>query len=49
MIKVLTFLITILVSNVFIAHSAQAVQEIIISETTHRLSDGVFVDDELAL
>ena len=49
MIKVLTFLITILVSNVFIAPSAQAAQEIIISETTHRLSDGVFVDDELAL
>jgi len=48
-IKVLTFLITILVSNVFITPSAQAAQEIIISETTHRLSDGVFVDDELAL
>jgi len=48
-IKVLTFLITILVSNVFTTPGAQAAQEIIISETTHRLSDGVFVDDELAL
>jgi hypothetical protein len=48
-IRVITFVITILVSSVFITPSAQAVQEIIISETTHRLSDGVFVDDELAL
>jgi len=48
-IRVITFVITILVSSVFITPNAQAVQEIIISETTHRLSDGVFVDDELAL
>ncbi len=49
MIRVITFVITILVSSVFITPNAQAAQEIIISETTHRLSDGVFVDDELAL
>ena len=49
MIRVITFVITILVSSVFITPNAQSAQEIIISETTHRLSDGVFVDDELAL
>ncbi|NDI08979.1 MAG: hypothetical protein EBY71_02470, partial [Actinobacteria bacterium] len=46
--KVLTLLTLLLLSNTFLTTPAQAVQEIVITEPTHRLSDGVFFDDELA-
>ena len=46
--KFLTFLTVLLLSNTFLITPAQAVQEIVITEPTHRLSDGVFFDDELA-
>ena len=46
--KVLTLLTVLLFSNTFLTTPAQAVQEIVITEPTHRLSDGVFFDDELA-
>lgn len=46
--KVLTFLIVLFLSNTFLTTPAQAVQEIVITEPTHRLADGVFFDDELA-
>ena len=46
--KVLTLLTVSLLSNTFLSTPAQAVQEIVISEPTHRLSDGVFFNDELA-
>ena len=46
--KVLTLLTVLLLSNTFLTTPAQAVQEIVITEPTHRLSDGVFFDDELA-
>ena len=46
--KVLTLLTVLLLSNTFLTAPAQAVQEIVITEPTHRLSDGVFFDDELA-
>ena len=46
--KVLTLLTFLLFSNTFLTTPAQAVQEIVITEPTHRLSDGVFFDDELA-
>jgi hypothetical protein len=46
--KFLTLLTVLLLSNTFLITPAQAVQEIVITEPTHRLSDGVFFDDELA-
>ena len=46
--KVLTLLTVLLLSNTFLSTPAQAVQEIVITEPTHRLSDGVFFDDELS-
>ena len=46
--KVLTLLTVLLLSNTFLTTPAQAVQEIVITEPTHRLSDGVFFDDDLA-
>ena len=46
--KVSTLLTVLLLSNTFFTTPAQAVQEIVITEPTHRLSDGVFFDDELA-
>jgi hypothetical protein len=46
--KVLTLLTVLLFSNTFLTTPAQAVQEIVITEPTHRLSDGVFFNDELA-
>jgi hypothetical protein len=46
--KLLTLLTVLLLSNTFLITPAQAVQEIVITEPTHRLSDGVFFDDELA-
>jgi hypothetical protein len=47
--KVLTLLTLLLLSNTFLITPAQAVQEVVITEPTHRLSDGVFFDDELAV
>ena len=46
--KVLTLITVLLISNTFLTTPAQAVQEIVITEPTHRLSDGVFFDDELS-
>jgi hypothetical protein len=46
--KVLTLLTLLLFSNTFFISPAQAAQEIVISKPTHRLSDGLFFDDELA-
>ena len=46
--KVFTLLTVLLLSNTCLTSPAQAVQEIVISEPTHRLSDGVFFDDELS-
>jgi hypothetical protein len=46
--KVLTFITLILLPNTLLAAPARAVQEIVISEPTHRLADGVFFDNELA-
>ena len=46
--KVFTLLTIALLSNTLLTTPAQAVQEIVITEPTHRLSDGTFFDDELA-
>lgn len=47
--KVLILLAALLLPNIFFPTTSYAVQEILISEPTHRLSDGVFIDDLLAI
>lgn len=46
--KVLTLLTFLLLSNTLLTTPAQAVQEVVITEPTHRLADDTFFDDELA-
>jgi len=46
--RALLLTVALLISNLFLIPQANAVQEVVISEPTHRLSDGVFIDDQLA-
>lgn len=46
--KALTILTILILPNTFSTAPAQAIQEVVITEPTHRLADGVFFDDELA-
>jgi len=46
--KLLTLIISFLFISVCITPAANSASEIIITEPTHRLSDGVFFDDQLA-
>jgi len=46
--RALLLIFALLLPNLFMAPHANAVQEIVITEPTHRLSDGVFIDDQLA-
>ena len=46
--RALLLLSALLLPNLFFIPQANAVQEIVITEPTHRLSDGVFIDDQLA-
>jgi len=39
----------LLLPTLFSIPQAQAVQEIVITEPTYRMSDGIFIDDQLAL
>ena len=44
----LLLIFALLLPNLFFIPHANAIQEIVITEPTHRLSDGVFIDDQLA-
>ena len=46
--RALLLIFALLLPNLFLIPQANAVQEIVITEPTHRLSDGVFIDDQLA-
>lgn len=47
--RIFLFTLTLLLPTLFSIPQAQAVQEIVITEPTYRMSDGVFIDDQLAL
>ena len=46
--RALLLIFALLLPNLFFLPHANAIQEIVITEPTHRLSDGVFIDDQLA-
>ena len=46
--RALLLIFALLLPNLFFLAHANAIQEIVITEPTHRLSDGVFIDDQLA-
>ena len=46
--RALLLIFALLLPNLFFIPHANAIQEIVITEPTHRLSDGVFIDDQLA-